>query len=150
MSVPTWLYVVAGVGLLGALVGAAYLVNDNGVADQVEWSIWLSDDDELVLKGDLPNGFPTETWLNGQLLDREEAGDFSWDLQAAVPSPVSLIEEVNECEPLFEEMNSWMLASQTAPSRASEMRQLAFAQAAIERMSTIGCDSPTDEPGGGQ
>ncbi len=114
---------------------------------QLEWSIDVTEGDDftwhVVLKGDLPNGYPTETWTNGELLDRDEEGDFSWDISAGLPMPVSIIEDMDDCAAVEAEFNFWLGQAATALEEDvptdSTMRNLAFAEVTVARMSVLGC-----------
>lgn len=106
--------------------------------DQVSWSI-STEAGDVTLKGDLPDGYPTETWLDSQLLDRDLGGDFSWDLQSRVPLPISIILGITACDRLASEFIHWSNGADGAPTRDGAVRQLAYAQAARDRSRALGC-----------
>jgi hypothetical protein len=111
--------------------------------EQIEWSV-LTKDGLVTLKGDLPNGYPTETWINDRLIDRDPGGDFSWDLQASLPSPVALIQHVAECQELMAQSEFWKRGASNAPTEDSQVRQRAFAQAACDRAAELDCLKTND------
>jgi hypothetical protein len=53
-----------------------------------EWSIETEDRGTVRLMGFEPSGYPCETWLNGELLERSEEGSWSWATEAGVPSAI--------------------------------------------------------------
>lgn len=105
---------------------------------QVEWSRSTADG-YVTLKGDLPNGYPTETWIDNQLIDRDPDGDFSWDLRESLPSPVALIEGLTDCRELMKQAEFWERGASSAPSSDSGARHRAFAQAARDRALDLDC-----------
>lgn len=111
--------------------------------EQIEWSV-LTRDGLVTLKGDLPTGYPTETWIDERLIDRDPDGDFSWDLQASLPSPVALIQHVAECRELMAQSEFWKRGASNAPTEDSQVRQRAFAQAACDRAAELDCLKSND------
>ena len=53
-----------------------------------EWSIEADDRGLVRLTGEQPGGYPCETWLNGELLERSEDGSFAWSTEERVPSAI--------------------------------------------------------------
>jgi hypothetical protein len=106
--------------------------------EQIEWSV-LTPGGSVTLKGDLPDGYPTETWIDGRLIDRDVDGDFSWDLQASLPSPVALIQDLADCQELMAQSEFWQRGASHAPTEDSQVRQRAFAQAARDRAAELDC-----------
>jgi hypothetical protein len=106
--------------------------------DQIQWSI-VTGDGLVTLKGDLPNGFPTETWIDDRLLEREPSGVFSWDLDAGLPTPVSLICKHTDCLEVRREIELWEGLASNASTPIGVIRTRAYAQAARDRESALGC-----------
>jgi hypothetical protein len=106
--------------------------------EQVTWSK-MTANGCVTLKGDLPNGYPTETWIDDRLVDRDLDGDFSWDLRASLPSPVALIEALTDCRELESQADFWERGGSHAPTVDSAARQRAFAQAARDRALDLDC-----------
>lgn len=102
--------------------------------DEIEWSIIT-----VTLKGDLPKGYPTETWLNGKLLEREPDGAFSWDLGAGRPTPISLISEKTDCWKVRREIELWDKLADSASNSVGAVRTRAYAQAARNHATALGC-----------
>ena len=127
--------------VVAALLVIGYLSDDEPspgrAADTVSWSITISGS-RLTLTGELPNGYPTETYLDGQLIDRDDGGDFSWDLARRVPEPVSAQRDMN-CSELAADRDFWIAGADSSTSEDSTLRQLAYAQNAINLMGTNGC-----------
>ncbi|MGA7271665.1 MAG: hypothetical protein WB239_11380 [Acidimicrobiia bacterium] len=109
-----------------------------GDVNQVEWSIDITEG-RVTLKGDLPNGYPTETWINGQLLEREPDGVFAWDVAAGLPTPVSLINERTDCWHVQRQIDMWDRLTADASTRAGVVRNQAYARAARDHASALGC-----------
>ena len=107
--------------------------------EQVEWSISVRDGDVVTLRGDLPDGRPTETFVDHVLLDRDPDGAFVWDLEAELPETAALIEEMNDCELVIAEAASWTDQADNSDSRDLQYLHLAYAAAAIERGVELGC-----------
>jgi hypothetical protein len=106
--------------------------------DQVQWSI-ITSDGRVTLKGDLPNGYPTETWIDERLWEREPDGVFSWDLDTGLPTPVSLISKHTDCSEVRREIDLWDGLTSTASTPIGAVRTRAYAQAARDRASALGC-----------
>lgn len=106
--------------------------------DQLEWSITTSGG-RVTLKGDLPNGYPTETWIDRQLLEREPDGVFSWDLEVGLPDTVSLIKQHTDCWLVQREIEMWDRLASSAPTHVGAVRCRAYAQAAREQATELGC-----------
>lgn len=60
------------------------------------WSIETDDRGTVRLTGEEPNGYPCETWLNDQLLERSEDGIWAWSTEARVPTPIYQIDRTIE------------------------------------------------------
>lgn len=108
--------------------------------EQVSWSINVGGEGTITLKGDLPDGYPTETWVDGELVDRHMAGDFSWDLASGLPAPVFHIVSLETCEQVQAEVDLWSSLSDSAEAADMILRHLAFAQAAMEHGRSLGCE----------
>jgi hypothetical protein len=108
--------------------------------EQIEWSISVRDGDVVTLRGDLPDGKPTETYVDHVLVDRDPEGAFVWDLEAKLPETVALIEEMDDCEAVIAEATSWTDQTDDSDSRDLQYLQLAYAAAAIERGVELGCE----------
>jgi hypothetical protein len=106
--------------------------------DQVQWST-ITSDGRVTLKGDLPNGYPTETWIDERLLEREPDGVFSWDLDTGLPTPVSLISKHTDCSEVRREIDLWIGLTPTASTPIGAVRTRAYAQAARDRASALDC-----------
>ncbi len=103
----------------------------------ITWSIAISGE-EVLLTGELPYGYPTETYVNGELVDRDEGGDFAWDLDKRVPDPVALQDGMS-CSELEAEWDFWIDSAATSTVRDSQVRQLAYAQHAVNLYQIAGC-----------
>ncbi len=109
-------------------------------AVKLEWSIVVGED-TILLTGELPNGFPTETWLNNELLSRDLGGDFSWDLDKQVPQPVSLQDDMG-CDQLQGDIDFWLRGVASSLDQGQldgAARQTAYAQNAIDLQVENGC-----------
>lgn len=106
--------------------------------DQLEWSINTTDG-QVTLKGDLPNGYPTETWIDSQLLEREPDGVFSWDLEVGLPSPVVHIKQRTDCWSVVREIEVWERMASSAPTHVGAIRCQAYAQAAQDQATKLRC-----------
>jgi hypothetical protein len=155
---PTWLLW----GLLAVLALAAmifFLANlgsgDDPVpesAGQVEWAIDVSrygpSPGEVTLKGDMPLGFPTETWINGVMMLRSvDARQFEWnmDTEPAVPVPVYAIDQANGCDELNTLLAQWVAQVETAPGEGQQVQAEAFAQHAYDSLLDQGCEPALDQ-----
>jgi hypothetical protein len=146
-SLPSgWQIGLAGVVLVavGGLVAAAALSAEDDSPpvgrQRVEWSIRLAhwDNERVLFVGDLPDGYPTEARLDGELLEREEDGVFSWDLTQWVPEPVARQREMT-CYELGLEVEMWLSLALDSQDEAAFYRMLAYAQHAINRQDTLDC-----------
>jgi hypothetical protein len=108
--------------------------------EQIEWSIPVRDGDVVTLRGDLPDGKPTETYVDHVLVDRDPEGAFVWDLEAKLPETVALIGEMDDCEAVIAEAASWTDQTDDSDSRDLQYLQLAYAAAAIERGVELDCE----------
>ena len=110
-------------------------------AEQMEWTIVLADmtGDEVTLKGDLPLGFPTETWQNDFQVARTASGSFEWDLDAELPVTVVAIDEAAGCDAL----NAIVTEVVNGADQALEpglWQARAFVQHAVNTMRDQGCE----------
>jgi hypothetical protein len=108
--------------------------------EHVEWSISVRDGDLVTLRGVLPDGRPTETYLDHVLLDRDPDGAFVWDLEAELPETVALIGAMDDCEAIIAEAASWTDQTDDSDPRDVQYLQLAYAAAAMERGAELGCE----------
>jgi len=106
--------------------------------DQVEWSI-VTTDGRVTLKRDLPNGYPTVTWIDDQMLEREPDGVFSWDLAVGLQTPVSLINQQTDCWHVQREIAMWDKLTVSASTPVGGVRTRAYAQVARDQASALGC-----------
>lgn len=150
-------------GLLAILVLAAVILflaslgsggDDSGPesAEQVEWTIEVSQygpaPGEVTLKGDMPLGFPTETWLDGVMLLRSvDARQFEWNVETspAVPVPVYEIDQADDCDELNTLLSQWVTQVGTAPGEGRQTQAEAFAQHAYDTMLDQGCEPTLDQ-----
>ena len=56
------------------------------------WDLEVPGLGEVWLRGEDAGGYPTQTWLNGELLEREPEGKFAWAVEAGVPLPVYVMD----------------------------------------------------------
>lgn len=118
------------------------------VGEQVEWSIQASEYTPspglVTLKGDIPLGFPTETWKDGVMLARSvDASQFEWNMNASpeVPIPVYEIDQdAGSCNALNDHLNNWGTETAQAPGDAQRTQAEAFAQHALDTMLAEGCE----------
>lgn len=110
--------------------------------EQIEWSIELTSltGDTVTLKGDLPLGYPTETWQNDFQVARSVDGSFAWDLDQELPVAVVAVNEAGDnCESL-----NALLATYAAEGVDAEEPGLwqtrAFSQHAINALQAGGCE----------
>lgn len=61
-----------------------------------EWTIETEDRGVIRLTGEEPSGYPCETYLNGDLLERSEDGTWSWATEARVPTPIYQVDKTIE------------------------------------------------------
>lgn len=150
-------------GLLAILVLAAVIIflanlgfgDDDPVpesAEQVEWAIEVSQygpsPGEVTLKGDMPLGFPTETWIDGVMLLRSvDARQFEWNMETepAVPVPVDEIDQAGGCDRLNTLLGQWVAQVETAPGEGQQVQAEAFAQYAYDSLLDQGCEPAPDQ-----
>lgn len=148
---PTGKWIAGGLVAIAAVVGLVVLLNvigsDNPVpetpdVDQMEWSIVLSDltGVEVTLKGDEPLGFPTETWQDDFLVEREVQATFEWDVDVELPQAVVDIDQAADCAALQAHLNEWAVAVGQAPLEGRKLQAEAFAQHAVNTMRAQGCE----------
>lgn len=109
--------------------------------NQMEWSIVLTDltGDEVTLKGDLPDGFPTETWQNDFMVARSVGESFEWDVDQELPVRVVEIDEAADCAALNSILTDIVSAANEAPEPGLWQAR-AFAQHALNTMSSQNCE----------
>lgn len=123
---------------------------ETNAGEQVEWSIGVSEyapsPGEVTLKGDIPLGFPTETWKDGFMLARNVGESFEWnmDVSPEVPTPVYEIDEAGSCDGLQGLLDQWATGVAQAPGEARRAEAEAFAQHAIDTMGDQGCQISLD------
>lgn len=151
---PTRRWLIWGVVAIVILAGVILIINwltgeddpeSGATAEQMEWSIVLTDltGDTVTLKGDLPFGFPTETWQNDFQVARAVNGDFEWDLDLELPVDVVAVDEASGCE----ELNAVLAGIVAARSDALEpgiWQARAFAQHAVDVMRARDCTVDED------
>jgi len=145
------LIVIAGIVVLASIFSGDGDTDGGTSADQVEWSIEVSEygpsPGEVTLKGDEPFGFPTETWKNGaQLLRSVDARQFEWnmDVSPEVPVPVYEIDRAADCDELNDYLNEWASETASAPGEGQRAQAEAFAQHAFDTMTDQGCEPSAD------
>ena len=121
-------------------------------AEQVEWSIQTSEytptPGQVTLKGDVPLGFPTETWKDGFMLARATGNTFAWnmDVSPEVPEPVYDIDQARgSCDDLNDQLDEWASEVGTAAGETARVDASAFAQHALDTMLAEGCQ-PSQTP----
>jgi len=127
------------------------LGNDDETAagEQVEWSIEVSEyapsPGEVTLKGDTPQGFPTETWKDDFMVARNVGESFEWnmDVSPEVPTPVYEIDEAGSCDELQGLLDQWATEVAQAAGEARRTEAEAFAQHAVNTMHDQGCEIST-------
>jgi hypothetical protein len=114
-------------------------------ADQMEWSIELVDitGDTVTLKGDLPLGFPTETWQNDFQIARSVGETFQWDLDLELPVTVVAIDGAGDCDNL-NGLLADILSEGGAAAEPGLWQAYAFAQHAVDTMREQGCTIDED------
>lgn len=119
---------------------------EEGVGPQVEWSIVLTSQtgDTVTLKGDLPNGTTTETWLGEARLIRSAGGTFEWDMDQELPVAVVEIDNAGDCAALNEELDVWVEEIGTAVGEPQHWQARAFAQHALDTMGAQSCEIDED------
>lgn len=110
--------------------------------EQMEWSIVLTDVTgvDVTLKGDEPFGFPTETWENDFLLERQVQATFEWDVDAELPMAVVDIDNADGCESLNGQLIEWGQQAGQAAGQARKLQAQAFAQHAVNTMRDQACE----------
>lgn len=102
--------------------------------DQFEWDILVPDFGEVWLRGAKPGGYPTQTWVNGELLQHEPDGVQGWETESGLPTPVWFANRLVElyaddpetlCYLLGGEEKLWMKPFE-GQSLASNARHRAF------------------------
>jgi hypothetical protein len=116
--------------------------SDGPPAEQISWSIALSDmAGQLVeLKADLPLATPTETWIDGALLERGLNSRWQWDVDASAPQPVVDIDDAGGCDALTTHLDEWISGIQTARGEIFNWHSRAFTQHAVNKMRSEGCE----------
>lgn len=152
---PTRKWIMWGLVAIGALVALIILINIIGSdsesdstagnptdAEQMEWSIVLSDMNgvTVTLKGDEPLGFPTETWEDDFLLERQVQATFEWDTDQGLPTAVVDIDNAADCEALNAELLDWGQQVGQAAGEARKRQAQSFTQHAINEMRSQSCD----------
>jgi len=143
----------AVVALLVVVIFFTNLARDSSepppeVGEQVEWSIEVSEyapsPGSVTLKGDVPLGFPTETWKDGFMQARSvDASQFEWnmDVSPEVPVPVyDVDQDAGSCNDLNDHLNDWATETAQAPGDAQRTQAEAFAQHALDTMLAEGCE----------
>jgi hypothetical protein len=115
------------------------------VGEQLSWSIELVDltGDTVTLKGDLPLGFPTETWQNDFQVARSVNASFEWDLEQELPVAVVAIDEAADCEALNVVLAD-ILADANDAEEPGVWQARAFAQHAVNVGRDQGCTLDED------
>ena len=152
---PTRQWITWGLIAVGALVAVIVVINligndsspDAGGGnpsdvEQMEWSIVLTDmtQVEVTLKGDEPFGFPTETWEDDFLLERQVQATFEWDLDQKLPVAVVDVDNAEDCESLNSQLIDWGQQAGQAAGEARLLQAQAFAQHAINTMRAQSCE----------
>jgi len=152
LDLPIGRWLLWGLAALAALtliiLGIIWLTNDDEgsgepeAGDQVEWSIGLADQtgNTVILKGDLPTGRTTETWLDDIQLIRSPGGTFEWDMDAELPVPVVAIDESDGCDALNAELDNWVAEVGAATGEPQHWQARAFAQHALDTMRAAACE----------
>jgi hypothetical protein len=109
--------------------------------EQLDWSIVLEDmnGETVTLKGDLPFGFPTETWQGTNMITRSTTGDFEWDVEQELPTAVVAIDAIEDCDALNLELAAWVSEIGAAQGEAHTWQSRAFAQHTLGRMRSLDC-----------
>jgi hypothetical protein len=109
--------------------------------EQLEWSIVLTDmtGATVILKGDLPRGFPTETWEGEAMITRDVTGSFEWDLDAELPVAVVEVDQTDDCDALNETLAGWVSQVGSAEGEAVTLQARAFTQHTLNHMRTEDC-----------
>lgn len=133
----------AGIFLIIWLTGGddAPVAEDGEVGEQMEWSIELTDltGDTVTLKGDVPLGFPTETWQNDFRVARSVDESFEWDLDLELPVPVVDVDEAGGCDQL-NTLLAGFIEEGAASAEPGLWQARAFAQYAVNAMRQQECE----------
>ncbi len=115
---------------------------EEGTGPQVEWSIDLVDQtgNTVTLKGDLPAGITTETWVDDSRLIRDPSGTFEWDMNAELPVAVVQIDNAGDCAALNAELDQWVGEIGAATADPQRWQARAFTQHALDTMRVEGCE----------
>ena len=123
---------------------ASTLIPQSG--EQAEWSIQVSEyipsPGLVTLKGDLPTGFPTETWKDDFLITRSTGDSFTWNTSVSpeLPTAVYDIDQIvatNQgdqsaiCAGLTASLADWGAQVADAQGEAERTWTSAFAQHAL-------------------
>lgn len=60
---------------------------------QFSWDIDVPGVGSVWLRGEDSTGHPTQTWINGVLIEREPEGVFAWETEAGVPTPIYMMDQ---------------------------------------------------------
>lgn len=141
---------------LAAFIAVILIIDDGNTTpetpagtEQWEWSIVLSDMSgvTVTLKGDAPIGFPTETWEDDFLLERQVQDTLEWDLDLHLPVAVVDIDDAADCAALNTQLISWGEAVGQEPLEARTRQAQAFTQHAVNTMRVQGCEFDLTELG---
>ena len=140
----------AGIMAFAVLTDSSDDEDDGGAAvEQVEWSIEVSEyapaPGTITLKGDLPFGFPTETWKDDRQLARTvsaEPWEWKMDVSPEVPLPVYEIDLADTCDEVIDLLREWAEATSSAAGEARQAEAQAFAQYALDKAVDQGCEIP--------
>jgi hypothetical protein len=112
-----------------------------GETEQFEWSQELDNGQTITLKGDMPDGYPSETWRDGDLLFRDEGSDseIQWDVERGIPLVAAHIQDLDTCAELVVEVRRWSAVAGRNLSLAAEARVSAWATYALELADEAGC-----------
>jgi hypothetical protein len=153
LDFPVGRWILWGVLAIAALGGILYFLFGRDTSseeetpppasgEQLEWSIVLTDQTgaTVILKGDLPRGFPTETWEGESMITRDVSGSFEWDLDAELPVAVVEIDQTDDCAALNETLAGWVSEVGAAEGEAVNLQARAFAQHALNHMRSVDCE----------
>ncbi|MGB7861058.1 MAG: hypothetical protein WBM90_11220 [Acidimicrobiia bacterium] len=113
--------------------------------EQVTWSIVASEftdtPGEITLKGDVPVGFPTETWRDGEMLARSVGETFKWDMSRnpEVPEAVAAVDDAADCAALAVLLKQYEDEVGEVAGEPLFVAWSAFAQYAFDAMMDQGC-----------
>ena len=111
-------------------------------AEQIMWSVKLTDmsQQEVTLKADLPLGTPTETWVDGLMLERGIGDRWQWNVEAVLPQPVVDIDAAAGCDELNAELDVWLQGIGAAEGEVFNWQARAFTQHTINKMRASDCE----------